>query len=98
MRTAIWDKPSARELGIFAGSDYAPMMMKLKKLFVEPAEANGLPAEVLGRRMVEIFEMKKPKTRYTVVRRWLPDWILPRMLPDRVWDRIIGKSLGLSRN
>ncbi len=98
VRTAIWDKPSARELGIFAGSDYAPMMMKLKKLFVEPAEANGLPAEVLGRRLVEIFETKKPKTRYTVVRRWLSDWILPRMLPDRVWDRIIGKSLGLSRN
>jgi NAD(P)-dependent dehydrogenase (short-subunit alcohol dehydrogenase family) len=97
VKTAIWEKPSARELGIFAESDYAPMMVNFQKFFVKSAETNGLPAEILGRRLVEIFETKKPKTRYTVVPRWISDWVLPRILPDRVFDRFIGKAVGLLR-
>lgn len=97
VKTAIWAKPSATELGIFAGSDYAPMMRNFQKFFVKPAESNGLPAEVLGRRLVQIFEMRKPRTRYTVVPRWFSDWVLPRILPDRVLDRLIGKATGLLR-
>jgi short-subunit dehydrogenase len=95
VKTAIWNKPSAKELGIFAASDYAPMMVNYQKFFVKSAEANGLPAETLGRRLVEIFETNKPKTRYTVVPRWILDWALPRILPDRVLDRLIGKATGL---
>ena len=95
VRTAIWSKPSARELGIFAGTEYAPMMLACQKLFVRRAEETALPAEVLGRRLVEILETRRPKTRYTVVRRWLLDWILPRILPDRVLDRLIGRTTGL---
>ena len=95
--TAIWDKPSATGLGIFAGSDYAPMMTNFGKAFVESAKETGLPAEILGRRLVEIFETKKPKTRYTVVRKWISNWVLPRILPDRILDRLIGKAVGLVR-
>ncbi len=95
VKTAIWDKPSATEIGIFAGSDYEPMITKFQKLFVTQAKANGLPAEVLGRRLVQIFEMRKPKTRYAIVPNWLSDWIVPRVLPDRLMDRLIGKATGL---
>ncbi len=42
IKTAIWTKPSATELGISEGSDYAPMMTKFQKLFVKGAEAKGL--------------------------------------------------------
>jgi NAD(P)-dependent dehydrogenase (short-subunit alcohol dehydrogenase family) len=97
VKTAIWDKPSTTELGIFAGSDYAPAMSNFRKLFVESAKKDGLSAEILGRRLVEIFEAKKPKTRYTVVPKWISDWILPRILPDRVLDRLIGKATGLTK-
>jgi NAD(P)-dependent dehydrogenase (short-subunit alcohol dehydrogenase family) len=97
IKTAIWAKPSATELGMFEGSDYAPMMRKFQKLFVKRAEAKGLPAEVLGQRLVQIFELRKPKTRYTVVPRWFSDWVVPTMLPDRVVDRFIGKATGLLR-
>src|SRR4029077_1803743 len=41
VKTAIWDKPSATELGTSEGSDYAPMMTKFQKLFVKEAEAKG---------------------------------------------------------
>jgi hypothetical protein len=73
------------------------MITKFQKLFVKEAEAKGLPAEVLGQRLVQIFELRKPKTRYTVVPRRFSDWVVPRMLPDRVIDRLIGKATGLLR-
>jgi NAD(P)-dependent dehydrogenase (short-subunit alcohol dehydrogenase family) len=98
VKTAIWDKPSATELGIFAGSDYAPMMLSFQKFFVESAKKDGLSAETLGRRLVEIFEAKKPKTRYTVVPKRFSGWVLPRILPDRMMDRLIGKAVGLLKN
>ena len=47
VKTAIWEKPSARELGIFSGSDYAPMMLSFQKFFAQSAQKNGLPAEIL---------------------------------------------------
>lgn len=97
IRTAIWTKPSATELGIFAGSDYATMMLAFQKLFVRQAEETALPAEVLGRRLVQILETRRPRTRYAVVPRWFLDWILPRILPDRVVDRLIGRATGLLR-
>jgi short-subunit dehydrogenase len=98
VKTAIWDKPSATELGIFAESDYAPMMLSFQKFFVESAKKDGLSAEILGRRLAEIFEAKKPKIRYTMVPKWFSGWILPRILPDRILDRLIGKAVGLLRN
>jgi NAD(P)-dependent dehydrogenase (short-subunit alcohol dehydrogenase family) len=97
VKTAIWAKPSAKELGIFEASDYAPMMRNFQKSFVNPAEAKGLPAEALGKRLLQIFETRKPKTRYTVVPSWLSDWVIPTMLPDRLVDRLIGKAIGLLR-
>jgi NAD(P)-dependent dehydrogenase (short-subunit alcohol dehydrogenase family) len=97
IKTAIWAKQSATELGIFEGSDYAPMMTKFRELFVKRAEAKGLPAEVLGQRLVQIFESRKPKTRYAVVPSWFSDWVVPTILPDRVADRLIGKATGLLR-
>jgi NAD(P)-dependent dehydrogenase (short-subunit alcohol dehydrogenase family) len=95
IKTAIWAKHSATELGMFEGSDYEPTMRKFQKLFVKPAEAKALPAEVLGERLVQIFELKKPKTRYAVVPSWFSDWVVPTMLPDRMVDRLIGKATGL---
>jgi hypothetical protein len=38
-----------------------------------------------------------PPARIQVVKNRLQDWIAPRLLPDRVLDRIIGKMMGLKR-
>jgi hypothetical protein len=73
------------------------MMLAFQKLFVRQAEETALPAEVLGRRLVQILETRRPRTRYAVVPRWFLDWILPRILPDRVVDRLIGRTTGLLR-
>lgn len=95
VKTAIWDKPSATELGIYEHTPYAPMMVRFQKIFVGNATRKGLPAEVLGRRLVQIYEKRKPKTRYAIVPKPVNDWIMPRVLPARMIDRFIGKAIGL---
>lgn len=94
VKTPIWDKPSANELGIYEGSIYAPAMLRFQKAFVTGGQ-KGLPASFLGERLVHIFEKRKPKTRYVFVPHRFSDWVVPKLLPDRVIDRFIGKATGL---
>jgi NAD(P)-dependent dehydrogenase (short-subunit alcohol dehydrogenase family) len=94
IKTPIWDKPSAQELGIFEGSDYDPMMRKFQSHFVKNGRA-GLPARWLGDRIVAIHEKRKPKARYAYVPNHIKDWVIPMMIPTRMLDRIIGKATGL---
>jgi NAD(P)-dependent dehydrogenase (short-subunit alcohol dehydrogenase family) len=94
IRTPIWDKPSANELGIFANTAFAPMMTKFQKYFVKGGQ-NGLHADHLAREMVKVFEKRKPKIRYAFVPEKFKNWTMPRLLPPRMLDRIIGKSTGL---
>ena len=96
IKTPIWDKPSANELGIYADSPYAPMMTKFQKYFVKNG-AEGLAADYMGQRTVAIFEKRKPRVRYAIVKNFFKDWKIPMLLPARTLDRIIGKATGLLR-
>ena len=40
----------------------------------------------------------KPKTRYAPVPNKLTNWTLPRLLPARMVDKIMGKKYGLLKN
>lgn len=94
IKTPIWDKPSAQEVGIYAGSPYEPMMRKFQKYFVTGGQ-HGLDADWLGERIADISEKRKPKVRYAFVPDKLRKWTIPRLLPVRMVDRIIGKATGL---
>jgi NAD(P)-dependent dehydrogenase (short-subunit alcohol dehydrogenase family) len=96
IQTAIWDKPSAQEIGIFEGTDYDPMIRRFQAYFVKTGK-KGLPAEFLGRRLVRIFEKRRPRPRYTYVPNYLSNWVMPRLLPTRTIDRLIGKATGLRK-
>ncbi len=94
IKTPIWEKPSANDLGIFAGSPYAAMMQKFQRYFVKNG-LEGLSADDLGRQTVAIFEKRKPKTRYAIVKKKFSNWTVPMNLPARMLDRMIGKATGL---
>jgi NAD(P)-dependent dehydrogenase (short-subunit alcohol dehydrogenase family) len=96
IRTPIWDKPSANDLGIYEHSPFAPMMMKFQKYFVKNGR-EGLSAEYLGGKTVDIFEKRKPKVRYAFVPKKFSNWTVPMMIPARMLDRIMGKATGLLR-
>jgi NAD(P)-dependent dehydrogenase (short-subunit alcohol dehydrogenase family) len=92
--TAIWDKAAAEDYSRFDGTGYGPAIAKFSAYFMAEGR-KGLSAETLGESIYHALTVAKPKTRYAVVPQPIRNWILPRLLPKRMLDRIIGKQIGL---
>ncbi len=97
VKTAIWDKDSTQQLAKkYAETDYAASLDTFQKYILNQGK-NGLSEASLGEFIQEVFETEKPKTRYAILRTRFKNWIIPRLLPDRWFDKQIAKSIGLLR-
>lgn len=94
VRTELYDK-GASQVERYAGSDYADSLARFRK-YADGFAKNGYSPERLGRSVREVFEKEKPKTRHAIVAGRLANFTIPRLLPDRWLDRLIGRSTGLS--
>lgn len=92
--TPIWDKAESGELDQFAATDYGRIIEGFTKYFIEQGR-KGLPPEAIGEVVHTALTTRKPKTRYAVVPQRFKNWTVPRLLPDRALDRLIGKQSGL---
>jgi NAD(P)-dependent dehydrogenase (short-subunit alcohol dehydrogenase family) len=92
--TPIFDKAETGDLERFAVTDYGKIVEGFSKFFIEVGR-KGLPAEVIGEIVYTALTTTKPKVRYAVVPQPFRNWILPRLLPDRVLDSLMGKQFGL---
>ena len=52
----------------------------------------------MGKLIFKIFSNTKNKTRYVITKDRLLNYTLPGILPDRFFDKLIAKSLGLINN
>ena len=89
VQTPIWDKGS---LDKFKDTRYISSISKFFPYLINKGK-NGMPLDQFSHRIADIFEAKKPKTRYAIVHKKFENWILPRILPDRVVDRAFLKKL-----
>jgi len=94
--TPIWEKATAQDYGRFHTTDYGPVIERFLAFFGEESK-KGLPPEQIGRVIHQALTVSKPKVRYAVVPQRFKNWTMPRLLPRRVIDRLLGKQLGLLR-
>ena len=94
--TPIWDKAEEIDVKRFAGSDFDAPLQAFVKGFVEGGR-KGLPPADVGTLVYEALTTAKPRTRYAILRNSVTRWLLPRLLPDRTLDRLLGKQLGMTR-
>ena len=94
IKTAIWDKVPDLEDNEFTGTDYEPALRKFYKFFIEMGK-KGLDADIIGNRVKSILQDPSPKTRYVITPQRLMNFTLPGILPDRMFDKLVGKELGL---
>jgi NAD(P)-dependent dehydrogenase (short-subunit alcohol dehydrogenase family) len=94
--TPIWDKAEAAGLGPYAGTPYAASIQKFTDYMLTEGR-KGFPPEKIGEVVLTALTAARPKVRYAVVPGALMNWIVPRLLPKRVFDRILGQAAGLSR-
>lgn len=90
--TPIWDK--GVDVIPYKDTPYGKTSANFAKLAIEDGK-KGFTVDEIGVRIANIYEKRKPKTRYALVPRKLKNWTIPRMLSDRLLDRLIGKSTEL---
>lgn len=92
VKTPIWDK--GINMKPYMDTPYSRFLEGFAKAAKKGGE-NGLSTDYLGREIVTIFEKSRPKTRYAYVPQRWKNWTIPRLLPDRIIDRMIKKMMGL---
>ena len=94
IKTAIWDKVPDLDDNEFIGTDYEHSLRKFYKMFIEMGK-KGFDADIIGNRVKEILQDPSPKTRHVITPNRFINFTLPGILPDRIFDKLVGKGLGL---
>jgi len=94
IKTAIWDKAPDPEDNEFLGSDYEPSLEQFYKLFIQMGK-KGFDSDIIGNRVKSILQNPKPPIRNVITPNRLVNYTLPGILPTRIYDKLVGKSLGL---
>ena len=91
IKTPIWTKADNPPPKLIE-SDYGPSMTNLRKEFFKQ-EAKAMPSMKLANEILKLFESPSPRTRYSFMNNKFTNYILPRMMPDRMLDRVLKKML-----
>lgn len=88
VRTPIWDKVQADTR--YAATDYAEAMARMPEMAARQAR-NGKPVTAVSAAIRAAIMAKRPKTRYPLT----AIWYAQRLIPDRLFDRLLCASTGL---
>jgi NAD(P)-dependent dehydrogenase (short-subunit alcohol dehydrogenase family) len=98
--TRIWDKGQDHSARLVEGMD--PETRRLYEDQIAAAteaaraeEARGIAPERVAEVVAEALTAKRPRTRYLVGRDAKINARMRRLLPDRVFDRLVARQLGL---
>ena len=94
IKTAIWDKVPDVENNEFLNTDYELSLKRFYNMFIEMGR-KGWDADVIGKCIKNVIENPKPKTRYVLTPKRFTNFTISGILPTRIMDKLVGKSLGL---
>jgi NAD(P)-dependent dehydrogenase (short-subunit alcohol dehydrogenase family) len=94
VRTPMVGKAAA-QAEAFRGTEWWPAIQATVRAARLDRPDGVLPVQRVVRVLVRALCSPRPRARYAVPRRRLLGWWLPRALPDRVLDRLVGRALGL---
>jgi len=96
IKTPIWNKGAddPRNAAFFK-TPWAESLGIFQKVFVLNSIKKGWTADYLAEKVLTIFQKEKPKTRYALVAQRFQNWTMPRLLPARRLDKMLGKGLKL---
>ena len=94
-KTNIWEKTDAVDISKYKGTDYFSSLQKFLNFTVKERE-KGLSPEVLGKTVLKSLTTKHPQTGYVVGPNKFLASVAPKILPERMMDRIISNMLGMN--
>ena len=94
VNTPILDKAESDDVGRYKDTDYGPILGRFSQGFLA-AGRRGLAPTTIGEAVHTALVARRPRVTYTVSPQKFTNWTLPRLLPSRIVDRLIGNRLGL---
>ncbi len=92
IRTRIFEKAAAvRKADPYADTDYVDLYRQFNRS-LEQQEHQAKPPSLVTAAVIRAIESAQPRTRHPLD----PIWLIGRVLPDRWFDRLIFKALGLT--
>ncbi len=92
--TPIWDKAEQIDFSPYENTKFAIPSKKFMDYSLHKARSGYSPEDV-GNLIWKALTTEKPKVRYAIVPNHFFDWIVARLLPQRVLDHILAKQFGL---
>jgi len=92
--TPIWQKSDTGLTERFRETPFVEALAKFEQ-YAAKEGASGFPAEVIGRAVWHALTTAEPKVRYAIVPNRLPNWIIPRLMPMRILDKLVAKFMGI---
>jgi short-subunit dehydrogenase len=93
IKTPIWDKAGTADISRYDATVYGPGARWMQKYAAKQNEA-GAPPEWVAKAVLRALTARRPPARIRVVKNYLLNWTLPRLLPKRYLDWAIAKQLG----
>jgi NAD(P)-dependent dehydrogenase (short-subunit alcohol dehydrogenase family) len=84
------------QLERYFDTDYGPSLRKLARA-IDGRESSALPVEKVVNVVLRALTSSRSKARYVIPRSRLGSWLLPRYLPDRWFDALVARQMGLRR-
>ena len=94
IKTAIWDKTPDPKNNDFIGTDYEPALRKFYKSVIQMGK-KGWDADLIGERIKEIMQNPRPAVRHIITPNRFLNYILPILLPTRIFDKLVAKNLNI---
>ena len=91
--TPIWDKAEEADVSLYANTDYVESATRFQKFMIEDGR-RGYPPEKVGEVVWQSLTTSKPRVRYSVIPGSSIRRVIQTLLPKRMVDNIIAKSLG----
>jgi NAD(P)-dependent dehydrogenase (short-subunit alcohol dehydrogenase family) len=95
--TPIWDKMSAQDLERYAKTDYADGVAQMRATTSDLGKG-GMPTKRVAKAVRHALEQPKPSARQVVVNDYWRGWLLPKLIPTRLFDWALTKQFGLTRS
>jgi NAD(P)-dependent dehydrogenase (short-subunit alcohol dehydrogenase family) len=93
INTPIWDKAEGIDIAAYKNSPFLAALERARAA-MQAISGKGLPPERVGELVHRVLTISSPRVRYAIVPNRL-EYLVSRILPRRVLDRIIARRLGL---
>jgi NAD(P)-dependent dehydrogenase (short-subunit alcohol dehydrogenase family) len=94
--TPIWQKSEAGIAERFRHTPFADALDRFEQYSLKEG-ASGYPPEMIGKIVWRALTTARPKVRYAIVPNRLTNWIIPRLIPMRILDKLVARFMGIKR-